>query len=376
MVKQLIATFAVALAGLLAVATVQAGVLENAYLSLGDSSSGAADTTHTFGFRNDLAFLNHVRFEYCVAPSGSCTPAGGSSGGTAATLTAVSAAAGVVGDWTFNATGVNVLTAANTSGTSKTPAQGSAITFTISNADNPQISTCTHTQGGQSGEGQASTGTCYVRVNTYQDSAGTQAADNAIVSLTVVRDVTVTARVDPTFQLTVSGVVGTGQTVNGGTVLTSGLTTTVIAIPFGNLSAGTAKYASHVLTVTSNNTLGYTITAKMDTDLTGTAYGSQISGFGTTGATTTNSVAWTSPTGTTSGTHTGWLGVGTTDTQVVGRNADNQFFTLDTAGTIVSRTTTSASNRAATAVYALEVNAYQQSDNYTGTLTYNALPMY
>lgn len=220
-----------------------------------------------------------------------------------------------------------------------------------------------------------STGTCYVKLNTYPTSVWTGSGDNSIVSLTVTQAVTITARVNPTFQVRIDGIDG-GVTRNN-TPLTSGISTTVTTIPFGNLTAGTAYFAGHLITVTGNNSGGYTVTAQLDNNLTGAAYDDPITPFYGSGddATTTQAQDWAAPDGTASGTNTGWIGVGTDDTGVANRG-NNQFFRLDTNGTVVAETDGPSDARQSNVVYGIQVNAYQQADNYEGVLTYNALPTY
>jgi hypothetical protein len=247
--------------------------------------------------------------------------------------------------------------------------QSNPLIIGFNSATNPAYSACSY-----SAPVNGSTGTCYVRINTYTDTAGTAAADDAIVSMTVTRQVTVSARVDPVFTFTVTGTVGAAQVVNG-TTLTNGITTTITTIPFGNLTVGQVKYASQNLNVTTNAVNGYFVSAKLQTNLIGQAYGHDIDPFAAPSADSTHPQTWSSPTGVASGTNSGWIGVGTDDPNAAGREA-NKFYPLNTTALILAKSTTSASSRNSNLVYAIEVNAYQQSDNYTGILVYNATTTY
>lgn len=367
MVKKITALFVLLVGVFLALKTpVQGAIMQNAYVSLSNPRSVASGVIHDFFFYGADDTLGSIRFYYCKAPSGNCADTGAD--GSLASLFYVKDDAG--GDdtafWTESWNAGEFYWQA-TRDDADVDADGTW-EFRFTNMGNPTRTACNE-------DGSSTTGTCYVRLATYEDTNWTTAADTGTVSITITQAITVSARVDPTFSMTITGVVGSAQTRNG-TILTNALTTTVTTIPFGNLTANTAKKAAHIITITSNNAGGYTVTAKMDQALTGTAYEDIINGFGGTGvASTVASETWTAPTGSTSGTHTGWLGVGTDDTGVGGRGT-NQFFTLNTTGTIVAETDGPANARVSNIVYSIEANAYQQSDNYTGIMTYNALPTY
>ncbi len=373
MVKKLSALFILLFGVFLAtnVPAANAAILENAFLSISNPRSGIS-ADHEYQFFTSGTTLGSIRFQYCVAPSSSgttCNDTGADGSGGSLNYVEADDNSDDTAFWTesWSAAADEHRWNAYRS-TADTNADGTW-DFDFTSMTNPSISNCTHTTPANN-----STGTCYVRIYTYSDSVYANAVDSGTVSITITQPVVVTARVDPTFSLTIAGVAGSNQTRNL-TILTNNLTTTVTTVPFGNLQAGTAKFASQVLTVTGNNAGGYTITADLDTNLTGTAYGDDIDGFIGNSATTGDASAWLAPTGSTSGIHTGWLGVGTDDTGVTNRG-DNQFFTLGTTGTVIAESDGPASTRVSNVVYGIEVNAYQQSDNYTGTMTLNALPTY
>jgi len=371
MLKYFVSAVGVFLAVIVFASQVKAATLENAYLDINDPSSGASGVTHDFYFEVTDTTVGRVDFRYCTTPSGNCTTQGDlGAGGPGALGTVSDGGASQTSAWVaYSSWSDPYWYAIRDEGVATTG--GNQWRFRFTSMSNPAFDTCTHNQPTNS-----STGTCYVRIQMYSDTAGASTTDSGIVSITVTRDVTVSARVDPTFTLTVEGVAGTAQTVNG-SILTNSLTTTITTIPFGNLTANTSKTASHKLTVTGNISGGYTVTAKMDANLSGTAYGDDIDPFTGTGdnATTTASQSWSSPDGTTSGTDTGWLGVGTDDTGVTNRGS-NQFFSLSTTGTVIAETTGPASARISNVIYRIEANPYQQADSYTGILTYDALPTY
>lgn len=371
MLKKLILSGVLALGLVLAVAgthQVQAGLLENAYLTLSDPRTGQTGVTHDFYFQVINTTLGSLRFQYCVLPSGACSfPSGGGASGTLGTYTEATVAPTqtFTGSWEAGSTRWNVAAP-----TAETTIAGNVWRFQFTSSINPAYTDCTHNPPVGN-----STGTCYVRIYAYAATNFTGTPDETIVSLTVTQAVTVSARVDPTFTFTVEGTTGDGSTAANTTTLTNGITTTVTTIPFGNLTANSEKFAAHSLTVTTNTVGGYTIAARMVANLTGSAYGDDIDPFTGGGATSSDPNAWTLPTGVVSGTNSGWLGVGTDDTGVTAQAA-NQFFPLTTTDFVVARTPNSASTRVSKIVYGIEVNAFQEADNYTGTLLYTATPVY
>ena len=351
---------------------VKAGIVENAYLTISDPRTQATGVTHDFYFQVISSTLGSVRLQYCVSPSsatGSCTdPGGGGASGNLGTYTdggGAPATATFTGSWEAGNTRWNVAAPLAEATTA-----GAIWRFQFTGMVNPTLGSCTHNPPGNS-----STGTCYVRLNIYAATDYTGTPDTGIVSITVTQSVSITARVDPTFTFTVTGVDPAGTATANGTTLTSSVTTTVTTIPFGNLTANTEKFASQLLTVTTNTTGGYTIAARVTANLTGQAYLDDIDPFIGSGANQTTPQAWTLPTGTVSGSNTGWLGVGTDDTGVTGQQT-NQFFSLNTSDFVVAKSPNSASTRNSYIVYGIEVNAFQEADNYTGTLYYTATPVY
>ena len=114
----------------------------------------------------------------------------------------------------------------------------------------------------------------------------------------------------------------------------------------------------------------------MVTNLTGAAYAFDIDPFTGNSATYTSAQSWLLPTGGTAGTDTGWLGVGTDDTDVAGQASDS-FYSLGVPTTTLlmsnSDPTLGETNNLA---FGIEVNSSQPADSYTGTLIYNATPVY
>ncbi len=81
--------------------------------------------------------------------------------------------------------------------------------------------------------------------------------DSVSVAVGVIEAVKVTATVDPTINFTIAGV--SSSTSTCGT--TTGVTTTAVAVPFGSLSLSAFIDAAQTLTVSTNGTGGYSVTA-------------------------------------------------------------------------------------------------------------------
>lgn len=366
MIKKIIGIAVACLAALAFASGVQAqSTLKNAYVSTSNSVSATAGVTHTFSFFHPGATFGAATFQYCVSPSGTCTDTD---------FDISSAAEGVVteggGDDAANwaTTDNNTDTITTTATTADTDANNTWV-FSFTGIDNANIgtSTCTGSTG--------NTRTCYVRIKSYDSTPGGSQTGSSVVSTTVTNSVTVSATVNPSFSLIISGVNPSQTAAGNGTTLTSTITPTVTTIPFGNLTPGTEKFAAQSATVTTNAYNGYTITARMNANMTGNAYGDDIDPFtGGTTASFTVAEPWELPDGTTSGTDTGWLGVGTDDS-ITGQ-ASNEFFSLGTTATTVASQSTSAQSELDIFVFGIEVNSYQRADAYSGTLRYNTLPTF
>ncbi len=195
-----------------------------------------------------------------------------------------------------------------------------------------------------------------------------KSAGNLIDTYTIIPEV----QVDPQLTFTISSV--GANTVNNG--VTTSVASTFSTLPFDNISINSPKYVAHQLDISTNTEYGYTVKAKLLSLLQGIYPANDIDPFAATGATWNTPIAWTSPTGTVPNVNTGWLGANTTDTDVSGWSSGvEKFGPIST----VSHEVMQASGRDSSTVYvtyALEVNAYQPADLYSGVLVYNVLPTY
>lgn len=348
----------------------QAAQFTSLKLTLG-SSAPQANTSHTFAFTHPSnATIKEIRFRYCAEASGtagSCTTPpnlntltaaegtiSGLNGANFSLLSSVAQGASQ-GHYRFQHTGVGEVTSTN-----------DALSLGFTNIRNHSIGDCNPVAGNSSD-------TCYVRVTSYSD-AGVTAVDSGIVSYTVVDDITVTARVDPSFTFVVGAVAA--NTANNS--ITTSVASTFDTLPFGNLTAGTPKYAAHSLRVTTNTQSGYTVYARMSTQMAGVYSANNIDPFIAGWATPTS---WTEPTGTTPNTNTGWIGANSTDADITawGPAVGAIFGDVAHSGTGNAVSYKASSDNGATPVYvtyAIEANVFQPADTYTGTLIYNALPTY
>lgn len=165
----------------------------------------------------------------------------------------------------------------------------------------------------------------------------------------------------------------------GANTVTNAITTSVAsstyALPFSNLTLNTPKYAAHSLYVSTNASGGYLVTAQLLNYMQGLYPGNNIDPFV---APWSNPTTWTEPTGTTPNDNTGWIGANTSDSRV----ANWQTGTAEKFGGLTSSAVTVMSSSGADAgttayvTYAVEVNTYQPSDLYTGSIVYNIVPIY
>ena len=367
--RLLIALFAVAVLLPITATKADASLIKNAYMTMSDPQNTATNVTHTFYWINQTANIGGITLQYCVAPSGTCSDTGAD--GSSASLSSINYNSGAESNWTYSWYDAAWESQLKNTSTSMGSPGGEQYIVTIDDMTNPALASCTFTR-----PGDASSATCFVKITTYTDSTLVTSRDDGVVSATITQGVTVSARVDPTFTFQVEGVAGDGIITRNGTTMTSGITTTVTTIPFGNLTAGTEKFAGHDLTVVSNTDGGYNVTARMTANMTGSAYSFDIDPFTGNGASETSAQSWLLPTGGTAGTDTGWLGIGTDDTDVSGQASDS-FFSLGAVNTTLIMTnadpTLGETNEIA---YGLEVNSSQPADGYSGTLLFDAIPVY
>ena len=169
--------------------------------------------------------------------------------------------------------------------------------------------------------------------------------------------------------------VSSGATNNG---ITTTATSTTTTIPFGNIKPGDVKYVSQKITVTTNAPHGYTVNAYLADPITGQSTGNEIDPFGATNATWSNPVIWSTPTGTTANSDSGWIAANTSDTRVTGwGSASAKFGPMSgIAHAVAYSSTPDRSGTDIYVTYALGVNNVQPADIYTGKIVYEVEASY
>ena len=207
-------------------------------------------------------------------------------------------------------------------------------------------------------------------------------ADTGETRVAIVNNVLVTATVDTLFTFAVSGVAG-GVDVNG--TDTTGGATVANAIPFGELTAGTASTAAQQLSVTTNASNGFVVTAQVDGQLlSGSA---DIDSF-IQGADTSTPTAWNPITATLGDEDTyGHWGLSSSDTTLEAGAATD----LYTGGTLFVAASTSpvevfrhdqpidgtiGGQGTTTVIYKVETTSLQEAGDYQARLTYIATPVF
>lgn len=220
-------------------------------------------------------------------------------------------------------------------------------------------------------------------VGSYPIAITAGATDIGTTRVAIVSPVVVTAAVDTSFTFTVAGV-GPGGNVNGELVTGSSTATT---IPFGKLIANSATTVAQQLSVSTNASYGFAVTAKVNQQLTSST-GADVDGFSD-GTYTSSPVAWTPPTANISNENTwGHWGFtsddatfGVADPFNVG-GAGQLFKSASTTPVVVFRNDGPADGSTqnigtAKVGYKVEISALQEAgSDYTATLTYVATPVF
>ncbi len=227
------------------------------------------------------------------------------------------------------------------------------------------------------------------QVDIVTSSSGAEVEKSA-VRIYILDDVIMTAHVDPTLQLVVTGVAS--STALNGTALCN-MTTTATTTDFGTLNPGVAKTICQTLGVTTNATAGFTVTVEQDNELENTT-GDNINSFNNSpdGTGSTTAEAWGIPAGLLDADHTyGHMGVTSNDTDLatatgyeelynavntphyVGLDAANPQEVMHHDGPADGSTQDKGLIMVG---YTAEIDALQQAGDYTNTLTYIATAIF
>lgn len=341
-----------------------AGALSPAKLMINNSQAAASNVTYQFRFTTSVTTsIKQWTIQFCTTASGTCTtPTGFVSTGASIAVDNI-AGTGRTNTFTSNGTLTTVVTTPSTQSTQ-------AVLIDYTGITNPSTTDTTY----------------YARITTYSDT-GSTTIDTATVAFAILTStsIAVTASVDPTLTFSIAGVTGNGTaTVNGATI-TNGLATTASTIPFGTLSSGTAKIAAQDITVTTNASSGYTVTASHSANaqsgnppLTSGSTNNIDAWSGTNGTPTT----WSSPAGSTANTNTGYFGYTTEDSTLCTGTAA-RFTTTGpkwagstTSGAEIICNTGGVSSETTRIGWEVEVNNVQPPGSYSGTVILIATPTY
>lgn len=335
---------------------IHAGSFSNAKVTIADSRAGQTGVEYDFSFTASVSTaIKQLTVQFCTAASGTCTtPTGMTTTGTTRS--------------SDNLTGTGRSDNFGSNGTLTT-------TVTSISAQSPLTITANFT--GITNPTTADT-TFYALITTYSDT-GSTVIDTATVSFAILTSssITVTASVGTSYSFTITAV--TTGTVNGATINMPD--TTSSSIPFGLLSVGSSKIASHDLTVTSNSTNGYTVTVKASTDPPLQDGSNDIDKF--TGANNAP-ITWSAPNGTTSNINTGFFGYTTNNANLSTGTADrftssagNKWAGPDTTAAEIAHNAGPVTSGETTRVgWQVQVDASEPPGSYAGTVILVATPTY
>ncbi len=331
--------------------------LTSASVTLSDSRPSQASTTYTtrFTFPSTTAIR-------CIRIQLATTASGAFSAPTA--LLSTSAAKGTItgggltdGNWTLDNTvnGDLRLTAA----APQTPT-ATAATIPITTITNP------------SGAGLTN-GTFFARLNTYtSNDCSTGATDGVVVTLAVTSGVTITAVVDPILTFTMAGHTTAVKTTITPDVSCSS-SATAVSFP-STMTLATTYYCAQRMTVSTNASLGYTVTARgtvagddMVNQINGAETVTDHSGSNATPAafgTPTESFGYTSSDGV--------LGTGTTTRFA----AADTFAGFSNTASEVAFSATPVASETTDIAYGFRFGPLTASGTYQTTLVYTATPLY
>lgn len=341
-----------------------AGTFTNAKMMINNSQAGASGVTYDFRMTATVTTdIKQINIKFCTTPGAygdACTTPSGM-----VTTGATRASDNISGTGrTDTFTGNGILQTVITTPATQTP------TGLIYNVTGITNSNTTNTS-------------FYARVITYSDT-GTTTIDNVSVAAATLdtNSIAMTANIDANFTFTVAAV-NSGGTVNSATTT---VTTTASTIPFGSLVAGTPSIGAHDISVTTNASNGYTVTASHSANVQGTG-APLISGTtnnidpfsGTNGTPTT----WSEPAGTTANTNTGYFGYTTNDASLCVGTVDrftssggNKWAGSSVTGAEVVCSATGVTAETQRVGWQIEANNIQPGGAYTGTAILIATPTY
>lgn len=338
-----------------------AGTLTKYSVQINNSQAAATGVTYTFDWTTSATTaIKQIDIQICTTPSGTCSAPSGFSTGTPTLASDNIAGSGrTLTGSTANKFDIVVTTPASQS------TQTMSLTFT--GVTNPSTINTTY----------------YARTTTYSDT-GTTIIDGPTGAAFAVLDtgsIAVSATVDPNFTFSIARAVS--GTVNGDTINVS--STTNNSIPFGTLNTTVASVAAHDITITTNASNGYTVTASSaataQAGFPPLVSGStdNIDAFTGTNASPT---AWSAPGGSTPDVDTGFFGYTTEDATLCTGTANRftsggpKYAGFTTTGQELICSATPVSSETTRVGWKLAINSIQPAGSYTGTVILVATPTY
>lgn len=261
-------------------------------------------------------------------------------------------------NWSFDtaASSNGTLGLASVDGEAKTADDQISITFNAIHT--PELGNCTTSSTSIYDD-------CYLSINTYSDSGNTL-IDSGGTSYHI--------EDTPSLSFSIEGV-NAGTWTNG--MITS-LNSAPNAIDFGKLEINNPVSAAQKLSVATTAPNGYDVEMKLDSYIQGLDPNNKIEPFAAMNAAWNSPQEWSTPSGHTPNSDSGWIGGNTSDTRVPNwSNAASKFGPVSTTShTVMYSSTRDRSGTTAYVTYAVEVNQYQPPDSYAGAITYNITVKY
>jgi hypothetical protein len=214
----------------------------------------------------------------------------------------------------------------------------------------------------------------------YNRQSGATIKEKSSFRVAIINNVLVTASVESTLLFSITGL-ATSTVVNGVTLSAS---STFNTLSYGVLEPGVRKNLGQKLKVSTNATHGFSVTVAQDHNLVSSG-GADIDSFKDGTAASTTALTWASPAGTLGNENTyGHFGLTSSDTSLTGGNVysaskykgfygSNPIEVMYNNGPADGLT---ADVGTTTVAYSVEINALQESGDYSNTLTYVCTPTY
>ena len=345
------------------IAKASAGTLTSYNVQINNAQAAATNVTYTFNWNTSATTaIKQVDIQVCDAPSGTCNaPAGFSAGSPTLASDNIAGTGRTVTAPTANAFRVVV-------GTPATQAT-QAMHLDFTGVTNPSGANTTY----------------YVRTTTYSDTGSTIIDGSTVAAFAVLSSssIAVTASVDPIFTFTLAGVASGGNFNGGSGNITVDNSSDANTIPFGTLAAGTPKIAATDITISTNASNGYTVTASHAATISGNPpLVSGTDNFDSFTGTNISPTSWSAPSGTTANTNTAFFGYSTEDSSLC-TGTVNRFTSggakwagTTTTGAEVACSTAGVTNETTRVGWEAEVNGIQPAGSYSGTVVLVATPTY